>query len=95
MTGDNGIHKTTITYAGGGDNPGDTEQTNVDPAMPGPRVMGQVKSLASGASLADGFGEQMGIHDVAPSDIGADTIGGGQIHMQHPKTPAGRGTRFG
>lgn len=86
---------TKMTYPGGGENPGDTEQANVDPAMPGPRVMSLIKSDSAGASLSDGFGEMVEIHSIAPKEIGADTIGGGQIHMQHPKTSAPRGTRFG
>lgn len=84
-----------MTYPNGGENSGDTEQSNTEPAMPGPRVMKQVMDESQGSSLTNGFSECIGIHDITPEDIGADTIGGGQVHMQHPKNPAGRGTRFG
>jgi hypothetical protein len=83
-----------MTYPGG-DNAGDLEHSNVDPAMPGPRVSTLVKSESNGQSLTDGLSERFGIHDVTPESIGADTEGAGQVHMQHPKTAAGRGTRFG
>lgn len=86
---------TKMTYPGGGQNSGDTEHSNVDPAMPGPRVSSLIKSDSEGQSLTDGLGMKMGIHDVTPADIGADNHGGGQIHVQHPKTSAPRGTRFG
>lgn len=85
-----------MTYPQGGENSGDVEQSNTDPAMPGPRVMELAKSETSaGNSITEGFGYREDIHGVTPSEIGADTIGGGQVHMQHPKNPAGRGTRFG
>jgi hypothetical protein len=84
-----------MTYPGGGENPGDTEHSNVDPAMPGPRVKTPERGDSAGASLTEGFACREEIHSVTPEDIGADTEGGGQVHMQHPKTPAGRGTRFG
>jgi hypothetical protein len=84
-----------MTYPGGGENAGDTEHSNVDPAMPGPRVSGLVHSDSEGQSLTDGLGMRKGIHDVTPESIGADNQGGGQVHMQHPKTSAPRGTRFG
>lgn len=83
-----------MTYPGG-NNAGDTEVTNVSPAMPGPRVSTLIKSEAEGQSLTDGLGMCKSIHDVTPEDIGADNEGGGQMHMQHPKTAAPRGTRFG
>lgn len=86
---------TKMTYPDGGENAGDTMQTNVDPAMPGPRVMTPVQALSAGSDLSMGFGERIEIHSVTPNDIGADTIGGGNVHMQHPKNPCGRGTRFG
>lgn len=80
---------------GGGSNPGDASATNVDPAMPGPRVKTPETGDTMGASLTEGFGMKQSIADVDPHEIGADTQGPGQVHMQHPKTPAGRGTRFG
>lgn len=83
-----------MTYPGG-ENPGDTEEANVQPAMPGPRVMTPPKGVSTGADLTEGFACREEIHSVTAEEIGADTIGAGQVHMQHPKTPAGRGTRFG
>lgn len=84
-----------MTYPGGGENAGDTEQVNVDPALPGSRVKTPARGPTTGADLTEGFGMMEGIHDVTPADIGMDTEGGGQVHMQMPKTAAGRGTRFG
>lgn len=79
----------------GGDNAGDAEVTNVEPGLPGTRVRAPERSQSSGGSLEDGVSCREEIHSVTPEDIGADTEGAGQVHMQHPKTPAGRGTRFG
>lgn len=85
-----------MTYPGGVENSGRVEEENTDPAMPGPRVMELAKSeTTAGASITEGFGYKEEIHGVTPEEIGASTIGGGQVHMQHPKNPAGRGTRFG
>lgn len=84
-----------MKYPGGGDNSGDTEHANTEPAMPGPRVTTQAVGETKGANLTEGFAYMEGIHDVTTEEIGADTIGGGQVHMQHPKNAAGRGTRFG
>jgi hypothetical protein len=77
------------------ENPGDVSPTNVEPAMPGPRVMSPDNGPTMGSSITLGFGYRDSIADVDPADIGADTQGPGQVKMQHPKTPAGRGTRFG
>lgn len=79
----------------GGENPGDINVTNVSPAMPGPRVTEQAVGETAGADITKGYAYCKGIDDVTPESIGADTQGPGQVHMQHPKTPAGRGTRFG
>lgn len=83
------------SYANGGENPGDASASNTEPAMPGPRVTKLEVGMTSGSDISQGFGYRDSIADVTPAEIGADTQGGGQIHMQHPKTPAGRGTRFG
>ena len=83
------------TYDNGGENPGDASTSNTSPAMPGPRVSKPETGETSGSDLSKGLGYQMLIADVTPADIGADTQGGGQVHMQHPKNPAGRNTRFG
>jgi hypothetical protein len=79
----------------GGNNAGDTETTNVEPALPGTRIKTPDRGSSTGASLEDGVSCREEIHSVTPEDIGADTEGAGQIHMQHPKTSAGRGTRWG
>jgi hypothetical protein len=83
-----------MTYPGG-ENAGDTEATNVEPALPGSRVKAPEAGSSQGSDLAMGYGAREEISSVTPEDIGADTEGAGQVHMQHPKTPAGRGTRFG
>jgi hypothetical protein len=83
-----------MTYPSG-NNPGDTEVTNVEPALPGTRVKTLEKGLNQNGDLQDGLSMKEEIHSVTPEDIGADTEGAGQVHMQHPKTAAPRGTRFG
>jgi hypothetical protein len=83
------------SYDNGGDNPGDASTSNTEPAMPGPRVTSPDIGMTQGSDITQGFGFRESIADVTPADIGADTQGGGQIHVQHPKTPAPRGTRFG
>ena len=83
------------SYDNGGENPGDASASNTSPAMPGPRVTKPETGETSGSDITKGFGYQQSIADVTPADIGADTQGGGQVHMQHPKNTAGRGTRFG
>lgn len=83
------------SYDNGGENPGDASTSNTSPAMPGPRVTKPETGETSGSDITKGMAYQQSIADVTPSEIGADTQGGGQIHMQHPRNPAGRGTRFG
>lgn len=83
------------TYDNGGENPGDASASNTSPALPGQRVMKQETGETGGSDVTKGLAYQQSIADVTPADIGADTQGGGQIHMQHPKTPAGRSTKFG
>lgn len=84
-----------MKYDNGGENPGDASTTNVDPAMPGPRVKTLDAGPTEGSNITLGYGMRQSIADVDPKEIGADTEGPGQVHMQHPKTSAGRGTRFG
>jgi hypothetical protein len=84
-----------MKYPGGGDNAGDTEERATEPAMPGPRVTTPVVGETKGANLTEGFGSMEQIHDVTPEELGMDTQGGGQVHVQMPKGAAGRGTRWG
>lgn len=82
-------------YDNAGENPGDASTSNTQPAMPGPRVTKPETGETAGADVTRGYAYCESIADVTPADIGADTQGGGQIHMQHPRNPAGRNTRFG
>ncbi len=82
-------------YEGGGENAGDTEVSNVEPGLPFTRVTKPERGETAGANLTEGFAHMEEIHSVTPEELGMDTEGGGQVHMQMPRNAAGRGTRWG
>ena len=75
-------------------NPGDFEKGGQG-ALPPPRHKSPEMGETAGASLSAGVGYRMPIDGVSTDELGMDTQGPGQMHVQMPKNPAGMGTRFG
>lgn len=68
------------------------------PELSGPRVQTPNQGdtgLSGGSSLEDGYSMRESIASVTPEQLGMDTIGDSQMHMQAIKESAGRGTKWG